>query len=294
MLTCFGDSYSAFVTENDFLVTRTRRLIASGPGQPRASFGCYENRGFVPELALNCPCSEQATDTCAEWADNCVRSEIAQCVSIAEAQDSYFSATENRTVYPALEASDPDALSSAHLPRDSELTYAIVGGNDAGRFEMDAATGSVFLLAGKSLDAENGTLHTLVLQVSDRSLSALSATTLLHVNVLDIDDEAPFFTRALASHVRISTVSGFVSEAADVDDVVLTVAVFDPDVTVTSSVSAIINNNSPKAREDFKLLIDGQFVHLLVRQKLDFDLKGTAPSTRTGQQYPDPDISSDR
>jgi VCBS repeat-containing protein len=65
------------------------------------------------------------------------------------------------------------------------LTYSITGGNEAGRFAIDSATGVITLAA--ALDYETTTSYTLAIQVSDGSLAD---TQQIVVNVTDVVENA--------------------------------------------------------------------------------------------------------
>lgn len=77
-------------------------------------------------------------------------------------------------------AVDPEAWNT--------LTYAIIGGNDAGIFTIDANTGAVTVDDPATLDFETTAQYTLTVQVSDGTFTDSAAMT---VNVGDVNDNAP-------------------------------------------------------------------------------------------------------
>uniref|UniRef100_A0A8C4TK00 Cadherin domain-containing protein n=1 Tax=Erpetoichthys calabaricus TaxID=27687 RepID=A0A8C4TK00_ERPCA len=76
---------------------------------------------------------------------------------------------------------------------NAEISYLIVSGNDRGHFRVDYRTGSVELK--HSLDYEDTSRFTLTVQATDNSSKGKSNTAfaLVFVNVLDENDNAPYF-----------------------------------------------------------------------------------------------------
>lgn len=90
------------------------------------------------------------------------------------------------------------------------LTYSITGGNDAGRFAIDSATGALTLAA--ALDYETTTSYVLTVQVSDGTLTDTQQIT---VNVTDVlENTAPVATdhRWVLSDARVIA-SGVITAA---------------------------------------------------------------------------------
>ena len=78
---------------------------------------------------------------------------------------------------------------SATDPEGAALAYSVVGGNEAGLFEIDAATGELFY-AGSGEDYESGsTPFDLTVRASDGTQSTDTAVT---VNVADVDETPTF------------------------------------------------------------------------------------------------------
>lgn len=75
---------------------------------------------------------------------------------------------------------------------NTEITYAIISGNDRGHFCLDGRTGSVNLT--KMLDYEDTMKFTLVIQATDGKTDGKNmAFAVVHVSVLDDNDYAPLF-----------------------------------------------------------------------------------------------------
>lgn len=82
-------------------------------------------------------------------------------VTVAEGAD-------DAAILAAVSATDPDAGGGNDALNDFEdLAYAIVAGNDAGLFEIDAATGEISLAPGQSLDFQTAPEHALTVRASD-------------------------------------------------------------------------------------------------------------------------------
>ena len=77
---------------------------------------------------------------------------------------------------------------SASDPEGTAVTYSIAGGNESGRFVIDAATGALsYTGAGEDYESETAS-YALTVRASDGSLHADATVT---ANVTDVDDEAP-------------------------------------------------------------------------------------------------------
>ncbi|MFB0874378.1 MULTISPECIES: VCBS domain-containing protein, partial [unclassified Sphingobium] len=111
-----------------------------------------------------------------------------------------------------ISASDVDA------PLGDTLSYAITGGNTGGLFEIDGA-GAISLAAGKVLDYESATSHTLTVTVTDAKGATATATAT--ITVTDLNDNAPVFT---------SLASASVAENADISTLVYKAVATDADV----------------------------------------------------------------
>lgn len=93
--------------------------------------------------------------------------------------------TENGTAVTTVTASDPEGQ-----PR----TYSIVGGSDAARFTIDAATGALAFIAAPDFeapgDADADNVYTVVVQASDGSLADIQVLNVFVANA----NEAPVIT----------------------------------------------------------------------------------------------------
>lgn len=74
-------------------------------------------------------------------------------------------------------------------------------------FAADAMTGLITTM--KPLDRETKSSYKIIIEVSDSGQPSQSATRVLRINVLDIDDHKPRFARDI---VRFSLFSNFICE----------------------------------------------------------------------------------
>uniref|UniRef100_F7G250 Protocadherin-16 n=1 Tax=Monodelphis domestica TaxID=13616 RepID=F7G250_MONDO len=118
-------------------------------------------------------------------------------------------------------ARDPD------LGEAARLSYQLAGGSGDGHFHLHPSSGA--LSVTRPLDREQRAEHTLTVVASDHGSPPRSATQLLTVSVVDINDEAPTFPQA-AYHVRVS-------ENRPPGTTVLTLRATDPDLGVNGQVT---------------------------------------------------------
>ncbi|XP_030572028.1 cadherin-87A [Drosophila novamexicana] len=107
----------------------------------------------------------------------------------------YFNVTENSprgTVAGKVEAHDGD------VGAFGELTYTLIGENNK-YFSIDAYTGNVMVANASILDREQLKELTLSVVAQDKAPATVqkSATATIHINVLDVNDNAPVFTRTV-------------------------------------------------------------------------------------------------
>ena len=91
------------------------------------------------------------------------------------------------TVLATVTGTDPD-FGGDDTNNFEDLSYSITGGNGAGLFEINSATGAISLAAGQSLDYEDDQHHVLTVTVSDGP--GLSDTVDVTINVTDVDENA--------------------------------------------------------------------------------------------------------
>jgi hypothetical protein len=139
--------------------------------------------------------------------------------------DQTFAIDENSaqgTLAGAVAASDPDG--------GQTLTYSIVGGNAAGAFAIDAATGAITVQDKSQLDFEVTPTFALTVQVADNGTSSLSSTATITIDLNDLNESATF----------VSAGPFEVDENVPAGTVVGTVTATDPDhaTTLTYAITA--------------------------------------------------------
>ncbi len=122
-----------------------------------------------------------------------------------------FSIDENTTDVGTVVASDVD---------DDTLTYALIGGPDQSRFDIDSATGALTLTSAPDFEADN--FYEVTVQVSDGNGGI--ATQAIEVSILDVNDETPVVTASQSFSIAENSANG---------TVVGTVLATDPDASTT-------------------------------------------------------------
>ncbi|KAL8582002.1 hypothetical protein ACOMHN_027983 [Nucella lapillus] len=133
------------------------------------------------------------------------------------------------------------------------VTYQALSGNGFPLFIVDGVTGRVTTNA--TLDREQRLQYSLVIEATDGGSPNRTATTLLVVRLVDINDHTPVFSPS----VRVTE---SVSEAATAGTVVTTVTATDGDATAANNVIAYVFLHS-------HFLFDPATGALTVRQTLD-------------------------
>nr|XP_048293531.1 protocadherin Fat 2 [Myodes glareolus] len=147
-----------------------------------------------------------------------------------------FLSAEHSTQVPEDALIDTEILQLATLTRPgSEKTgYRITGGNEQGKFRLDAHTGILYV--NGNLDYETTPKYFLSIECSRKSSSSLSDVTTIVVNVTDVNEHHPRFTHDLYT-VRVL-------ENAGVGDAILTVSASDDDGPVNSVITySLIGGN---------------------------------------------------
>jgi len=163
-----------------------------------------------------------------------------------------FDAPENQTSAFTAEATDADG---------DTLTYAISGGADAERFQIDANSGEVSFLAAPDFeapgDADGDNAYELEITVSDGQGGETSQA--VTVTVTDVDEtppppanSAPEFTSAAAFDAAENQTGAFTAEATDPDGDTLTYAISGGADAALFSIDAATGAVSFLAAPDFE------------------------------------------
>ncbi|EHB10682.1 Protocadherin Fat 2 [Heterocephalus glaber] len=119
------------------------------------------------------------------------------------------------------------SLAALARPGAQKTGYRIVGGNEQGRFRLDARTGILYV--NRSLDFETSPKYFLSIECSRKASSSLSDVTTVVVNITDVNEHRPQFPKDLYS-TRVL-------ENAIVGDVILTVTATDEDGPLNSAIT---------------------------------------------------------
>ncbi|MBL8454525.1 MAG: cadherin repeat domain-containing protein, partial [Zoogloea sp.] len=122
------------------------------------------------------------------------------------------SVAENTTTVMTVTATDADQPAQT-------LTYSIIGGADAARFQIDGATGALSFLVAPDFeaptDAGGNNVYDLIVQVSDGQGS--TDTQAIAVTVTAANDSAPIITSSSAASVAENTTAVMTVTATDTD-----------------------------------------------------------------------------
>ncbi|MBV09271.1 MAG: hypothetical protein CMN21_08645, partial [Rubinisphaera sp.] len=94
------------------------------------------------------------------------------------------------TLITTLSASDADAGDS--------LSYRIVSGNEYGDFQLDSATGALTVTPDAPLDFETISTYTLIIEVRDNGLPALTDTATITITLDDVNEAPTILTETLS------------------------------------------------------------------------------------------------
>lgn len=135
-----------------------------------------------------------------------------------------------------LTATDPDQGTNGEVEYAfSKLTHPDV----QKLFHVDSQTGDVITKA--PLDYETESLHELIIQATDRGPNGIPAHCMLHVKLVDVNDNAPRIRTTWTSPVSdVATVS----EGAPKDTFLMLVTVYDADSRENGEVSVVIKEGA--------------------------------------------------
>ncbi|NWT34788.1 PCD23 protein, partial [Cardinalis cardinalis] len=168
-------------------------------------------------------------------------------------------------------AKDPDE------GRNGQVTYHILSGNENKAFVLDKITG--LLTTAQFLDREVQERYSLTVMALDDGSPALSATQVLTIIVLDVNDEAPEFLKQLYETA--------VPENRDLGEFVIRVEAVDRDAGLNSLLQYEILPGA--GYEKFKMTSDSG--ELVTAASLDretqevFSIKGSPSRSSTAQLY---------
>ncbi|XP_048454119.1 protocadherin Fat 3a isoform X2 [Rhincodon typus] len=124
---------------------------------------------------------------------------------------------------------------SKDIGANAEITYNIRSGNEHGKFKIDPQKGIVSII--EYLDYETCKGYYLTVEARDGGSPSLSAVTTVNVNITDVNDNAPEFSREVYNAV--------ISEDASIGDSVIKVLAEDCDSQINAQIHFSIVNGDP-------------------------------------------------
>ncbi|XP_041081573.1 protocadherin Fat 1-like isoform X3 [Polyodon spathula] len=123
---------------------------------------------------------------------------------------------------------------SRDIEANAEISYSIASGNEHGKFSVDSSTGDIFVI--ESLDYETSHKYYLTVEATDGGTPSLSDVTTVNINLTDINDNTPKFSRNIYAAV--------ISEDAVLGQSVITVTAEDADGPSNNHIHySIVNGN---------------------------------------------------
>ena len=123
----------------------------------------------------------------------------------------------------------------ADVGNNALITYSITAGNDRDAFHIEGSTGKLYL--ANNLDYEWKQQFTLTITATDFGSPELSSTSTCTINVLDFNDNRPYFSS--------SPMVRQIDEGADIGTSILTIQASDPDSGINGQLQYDIVNQVP-------------------------------------------------
>ncbi|XP_057583647.1 protocadherin-23 isoform X1 [Hippopotamus amphibius kiboko] len=138
---------------------------------------------------------------------------------------------------------------------NSLIEYSILSGNQGQAFQMDELSG--VLTASGVLDHEYTRAYSLIVQATDKGIPRLSGTTVIKIQVTDINDNAPAFLPSEAVEIAENSLPGVIVTRVSVHDVDLNPAF----------IFSFVKEGNPGA----KFAIDQNTGVVVLMETLDFE-----------------------
>ncbi|XP_076995860.1 protocadherin-23 [Tamandua tetradactyla] len=146
-------------------------------------------------------------------------------------------------------ATDPDTGLSGLIE------YSILSGNQGEAFQIDVMNGVITTRA--ILDYELISFYSLIVQATDKGIPRLSGTSVIKIQVIDINDNAPAFLPSEAAEVAENSLPGVIVTRVSAHDVDLN--------------PAFIFNFTEEGNPGAKFAIDQNTGVVMLRKALDFE-----------------------
>ncbi|XP_040107285.1 protocadherin-23 [Oryx dammah] len=135
------------------------------------------------------------------------------------------------------------------------IEYSILSGNQGNVFQMDLLSG--VLTANVILDYEYTSTYSLIVQATDKGIPRLSDTTVIKIQVIDVNDNAPTFLPSEAVEIAENSLPG---------TIVTRISVYDVDSNPSFTFSFVKESNS-----ETKFAIDRNTGVVVLVETLDFE-----------------------
>ncbi|XP_051784464.1 protocadherin Fat 1a isoform X3 [Erpetoichthys calabaricus] len=107
---------------------------------------------------------------------------------------------------------------SRDIEANAEIVYSIISGNEHGKFSIDSNTGAIFVI--EDLDYEKSHEYYLSVEATDGGSPPLSDVATVNINLTDVNDNAPKFSRDIyAAVINEDAVPGQLVITAIADDI---------------------------------------------------------------------------
>eukprot|EP00795_Rhopilema_esculentum_P000945 gene945-10708_t len=199
-----GFLFQAVATDNDYESNGQLfySIVSQGPGEPSFDINPFDgtitntkllDREKVPQWTLIIKAQDMAVNVSARHSTTATMKLI--IFDLNDNAPKFLSRNytymmeDERIGYPVqrVVASDEDLGSNA------EITYALVKGNERGKFRIQANTGEILLT--KKLSFNEQSLYSLTIVASDKGNPSLSSTQILNVEIIDVNNNGPIFSQ---------------------------------------------------------------------------------------------------
>ncbi|KAK3100154.1 hypothetical protein FSP39_015442 [Pinctada imbricata] len=176
--------------------------------------------------------------------------------------NSSFRVLENEPVgFPVAHILAVDADSNINNSRNNIIVYEITSGNQHGDFNLNSSRGE--LTIERPLDRETTTTYSLTIQASDQGLPRQSTLTVINVEILDVNDNAPRFIN--------STYIGTITEGSYTDKLILAISATDAD----SGENSQLTYSLPEGTANNIFTLDSTTGQIRVKQGLDREVQSS-------------------
>ncbi|KPM03017.1 fat-like protein cadherin-related tumor suppressor-like protein [Sarcoptes scabiei] len=203
------------------------------------------------EFELQITCCDQITEKC---------SNLTLMINVLDVNDNYPQILDDSNVFNVSESIKPNTMVGVihSIDRDSGqnglLEYCLENHHDT--FVIDLYNGSIYTI--KELDRETIERYRLYVIVSDRGTPSLSSSTIVTINVIDVNDNAPkFYRNSYFMKIR---------EDLPIGTRLMRIAAFDPDQDLASRLHYRLDTTGNDS-----FAIDETMGFISIKKSLDYE-----------------------